>query len=436
MVLAPRRVVYITLEYLLADLFSGNGIAARSHVRRLSAQKVSVLVLCGTPVASSHNSLSTPSRLPSATEPEIPGIKVITVPLHKWFTTDRFSSYDVFATEAAAILKAHDVFETYDAVMAVDWTAMTVIQEFEKLGGAITKPIMYMNFRVYSSMNMISKDDRRFYRRQESYAVRRAIRSGGAVMALCQADEQTLRAMEEDDDLGGNFGWNSRFRVVPPMLRQEFLNLAREDEDQILDFNRKRMYLVSVVRLSEDKGPHRFLKLLQTLQDEDPEIWTKTGVVPLICGADSQPEYAKRIKEELRRTVPNTIIMDKFLGPHELAAVLKNSVLNIHPAVYEAYGMTIVEAAAMGCPTVMHETGIGAAQLLNPRNNASAVVDVTNEREFAMVVRRLLRDQATRMQLAHAAYLHSTSWTETEHVRAILDFTNERIEATQGKTSP
>lgn len=354
-------------------------------------------------------------------------VKVLSVPLDIWYTTDRNASHEQFTKGAATFLMQEGGFDSCDAVLAVDWTGMAVITEYERKGGLVNKPVMYLNFRVYSSMSAISGDDREFYCRKESQAVRRAISSGGGVAALCDADEYTLRCMEDvNPELAA---WDSRFRAVPLMLREEFLKIARDDEDQILQFARKRVYMVSLVRLSEDKGAHRFVKLLQTLQENDPEIWKRTGVVPLLCGADSQPEYARRIKEELNKTVPNAVVVDKFLTPEELASVLKNSVLNIHPATYEAYGMTIVEAAAMGCPTVMHEFRIGAAQLLDPRHKASAIVDVTDERAFASKVRRLLEDNTARMELAHSAYLHGTSWTETEHVRALLQFTSERIES-------
>lgn len=408
-----RRVVYIALEYRLSDLFSGNGVVARSHVRGLVAQGVTVLVVCGRPRGS------------EATEPAIPLVKVLSVPLDVWYTTDRNTLHTQFACDAAVLLEEEGAFDSSDAILAVDWTGMAVVNEYANKGRFFEKPVIYLNFRVYCLMPAISEEDRKFYRMKESQAVRTAISSGGGVVALCDADDYTLRGME---DMGSELvGWDSRFRVVLPMLREEFLKIAHEDEDQILDCARKRVYLVSLVRLSEDKGPHRFLKLLQILQEDDPEIWKRTGVVPLVCGADSQPEYARRVKEELKKTVPHAVIMDKFLAPHELAAILKDSVLNIHPAIYEAYGMTIVEAAAMGCPTVLHESRIGAAQLLDPRKKASATVDVTDERALADKVRRLLEDDTARLQLSHSAYLHGTSWTETEHVSAIIEFTRERI---------
>lgn len=418
---SPQRLLYVTIEYCHADLFSGNGICARSQVRGLAAENVTVLVICGRPV---------PIAEP---DPIHPLIKVLYVPLETWFTTDRLSSHAQFAVLAARLMHENVATVKIGAFLAVDWTGMNVLRCFVDTGGKIFAPVMYLSFRMYSSMAGISPQDLAFYQREEGAAIRFAASHGGGVIALCDADELALSLLEPNLPLL-SFREGSLFRVIHPMLREEFFQIALADEDVILDFDRRRIYLVSLVRFSEDKGPHRFVKLLQMLQRCDPNIWERTGVVPMICGADSQPEYARKIKAEIRETVSNCVIMDRFLTPTELSVVLKNSILNIHCAEYEAYGLTIVEAAAMGCPTVLNRSGIGAAQLLDPEKKASAAVDVTDDYAFANVVRALLDDAGSRQQLACSAYLHAISWTETEHVRALLEFTNERMQFSS--TSP
>ena len=46
--------------------------------------------------------------------------------------------------------------------------------------------------------------------------------------------------------------------------------------------------------------------------------------------------------------MPAAIIEEKFLGPTELADIFSATALNVHPCLYDAYGMTIVEAASQG----------------------------------------------------------------------------------------
>ncbi|CAD7959445.1 unnamed protein product [Amoebophrya sp. A120] len=61
---------------------------------------------------------------------------------------------------------------------------------------------------------------------------------------------------------------------------------------------------------------------------------------------------------------PKIIIRD-FMAADELRAVFKETILNFHPALYDSYAMTIVEAAACGTPSLLHrENTVGAADVL------------------------------------------------------------------------
>jgi hypothetical protein len=53
------------------------------------------------------------------------------------------------------------------------------------------------------------------------------------------------------------------------------------------------------------------------------------------------------IKCRLRQVAPQSLVIEQFMGPAQLAAeVYAKARLNIHPATYDAFGMTIVEAAS------------------------------------------------------------------------------------------
>jgi hypothetical protein len=51
-------------------------------------------------------------------------------------------------------------------------------------------------------------------------------------------------------------------------------------------------------------------------------------------------------KARLKAAVPTAKLEERFLGPHELAPLYSATRLNLHPCSYDAYGMTIVEAAS------------------------------------------------------------------------------------------
>lgn len=48
----------------------------------------------------------------------------------------------------------------------------------------------------------------------------------------------------------------------------------------------------------------------------------------------------------MRNAVPESVIPDEFLGPEKLTEIFSKTKLNIHPCLYDAYGMTVIEAAS------------------------------------------------------------------------------------------
>ena len=66
-------------------------------------------------------------------------------------------------------------------------------------------------------------------------------------------------------------------------------------------------------------------------------------------------EYADGLKRRLKLAVPDAIIEESFLGPADLAHIFSATLLNVHPCLYDAFGMTIIEAASQGLPLLPQE---------------------------------------------------------------------------------
>lgn len=116
--------------------------------------------------------------------------------------------------------------------------------------------------------------------------------------------------------------------------------------------NLQRRYLLCCVRLSPEKEPERFVALATELQARG--AWAELAVTPYLVGP-SKSAYAEDLKRRFREQVPAGIVQETFLGPRELAAVFAKTALNVHPCRYDAFGMTIVEAASQGAPSIMQE---------------------------------------------------------------------------------
>mmetsp|Transcript_87437 Transcript_87437/g.171016 ORF Transcript_87437/g.171016 Transcript_87437/m.171016 type:complete len:344 (+) Transcript_87437:1-1032(+) len=315
-------------------------------------------------------------------------------------------------------------------------------------------PIFYLNFRVYSRMTDITEEDRTFYYQAESQAVQLALKSGGAVVGICDSDTHFLQTMifshrskeevvdssrindnydNDDDSDDDNNVCDPKDRVVTifPMLRQEFAEIAQRDQEYCLDTTRHRRYFSCIVRLSKDKGPQRFVELCQRITARDATFWHRTDTIPLLAGAASQPDLAQDLITQLRDAVPHAVIIQSFLDAPTLSTYLQETRLNIHPAIYEAFGMTIVEAAACGAPTLLHNNGaIGAEQLLPIAKECSIGVDLEQDMETLTTHVMDLLESHSAARLARVggqAYHVAVSWTELAYVRVLWELVEQTL---------
>jgi glycosyltransferase involved in cell wall biosynthesis len=174
-----------------------------------------------------------------------------------------------------------------------------------------------------------------------------------------------------------------------------------------------------VVRQSPEKDTLRFVRFCKVFS----KILREQGYVPLLAGAASDVEYATRVKKEMREACSHAIIIDSFLSPQELAAIFDHTVLNFHPCAYEAYGMTVVEAAAMGVPSVVAGNGqVGATAILK---DASIHVNMTSgcdisEAAVPVIAKWLLDPEGLRC-LGVKARERALAWDEFVFGETLLD---------------
>ena len=135
--------------------------------------------------------------------------------------------------------------------------------------------------------------------------------------------------------------------------------------------------------------------------------------------------------------VPGKRILTTFVGATELASLQQPAVLNFHPPVYDAYGMTIVEAAAFASPTVMNAggksgsantVGVGAAELLRPSHGESFAVDLSaGSKSVAEAIKQILSDQGQLRRVGLAAQRRALDWTETKNAMAISQLADKQV---------
>ena len=326
------------------------------------------------------------------------------------------------------LLERIDEFEPTD-VVAIDWHGMLAWQAIIASSTTTTMynrwrkgqvSVCYYNFRVYSSSSWGNDDDdAQFYQAMEQLACRMA----DGIICLSEHDKCALQQflmqsdVIEEEKYTIPSGCQERKRremtVLPPPLRGDVCELARmmtyppieqssssslfdeylpEQVREALDYiqlqtqstttnhhqqRRERVFLTCISRLSPEKTPHIFVNLLQQLGGVT--FLRKHGLIPILCGARSVESYAEVVIQSLRNVCstedggdeddnywrPCIVIDHHHLGPKELASIFSHTILNVHPCLYDAYGMTMVESSAFGVPSVVNCGGkVGAAALL------------------------------------------------------------------------
>jgi len=186
-------------------------------------------------------------------------------------------------------------------------------------------------------------------------------------------------------------------------------------------FRTGRPYLTCCVRLAREKEPERFVALVEQLA-KDGSL-QQHGLVPLLVGATND-SFAQGIKLRLQSAAPGSILIERFMGPKELATeVFSRTRLNVHPCTYDAFGMTIVEAASMGAPSIVHSQpgAVGAADLLQASNQEVVLENLTAEpAALATRVVALLDDRDKLLQVARRAAARARSWTEARNAQELL----------------
>ena len=417
-----KLVVVVTYEFTFAP-FSGNGMLARALVRALLELGCNIAVVCARPHSKdlSHLNHIEQSELDHASIQQLSLLPVHLPENSTWRRLDQQSAWETFAQGAANLTM--DAFSTQpDAVLAVDWTGaaawrkMRQVVSSSRLG---SHKFCYLNFRVYSAG--LPASDGQWYDEKESEAVADA----DVIISLSRVDEISLRKLAK--------GRAVDIHLLLPPLRHAIHKLAERDAADFLDYfpykpavsemkksgQPSRKYLCCVVRLSREKETHRFVDLVRCLGTRLSEL----NVTPLLCGAASDSTYADNVKRQLLQVEPNSVVIEDFLDPTALASVFSQSIMNFHPCRYEAYGMTIIEAAAFGTPSFFNAIGIGASELLCAGRGTAFQANFDRPiAEIADQVASLLEDTQALNGCGERARQRALEWNELAYGRRLSSY--------------
>ena len=329
------NILVLTFEYD-AFTFSGNGVYAQSLVRGLEmVEGVSVDVVCGGPFGAEN--CVPPSKA------------AVVVNLPRWGHLDASCCFREFAAQVNARLDEYYESRAWpDLVLGVDWH---VLQVYEHLSRKKPLPMVYLNFRVFSRSGPpgASQHGAAFFKAQEFAMMDRS----WLTLALSETDAAFLRELHP----------NAEVRVLLPPIRADVM--ARAQRPLRKADVPERHLITCCVRLSDEKEPERFVRLVENLAERkafDGVFGYKVGLRPvLVTGrCDVDTPLVRRFLD----AHPETDVY-AFLDAEGLEELYRKSLLHVHPPSYDPFGMAVAEAAAFGAPTVfLKGADVGAKKIL------------------------------------------------------------------------
>ncbi|GJP55490.1 hypothetical protein CLOM_g14442 [Closterium sp. NIES-68] len=133
--------------------------------------------------------------------------------------------------------------------------------------------------------------------------------------------------------------------------------------------------------------------------------------------------FGEAVLAEVVSAAPAAVVVDGFMGAERMAHVYSQTLLNIHPCLYDAYGMTVVEAAAFAAPSIIHVGpggAVGAAELLLPGEQLALPLDLSAALPVVVEgILALLQDRQYLAQVGVAARRRSLEWSEEASARVL-----------------
>ena len=322
------KLLLISIEFI-DPIFSGNGVACRSLVRSiLKNTDHTIFVICGCPQVGTDKSsrslnLRDFTNSLAMCEEECKRLDGVAIHLPNWYRTDIYSSYSEFSEVACSIAAITEY--NADFCLSIDWTGSLVFRSLQT-AGCMKIPSVYFVYCCYSFLPNISSSDKEFYRLQEFLSME----ASSLTISICGGDQKKLRSM----------GSSKEVKVLLPPLR---IDVQRILHQNILQPAIRRFVTCSL-RLHPSKNVEVFVDAIGLLKT----LLLQKGLVPVLCGASADPRYAAACRSKLKSIFPESIIYEQFLDAGDMVELFRATKLNVHTALYEAYGMTIVEAAAAG----------------------------------------------------------------------------------------
>lgn len=154
-----------------------------------------------------------------------------------------------------------------------------------------------------------------------------------------------------------------------------------EGSNKLCDLKKKN--IISVGRLSKEKG---FADLIEIFSNIESEDWT----LSIVGDGDEKENLEALIKDN---NLEGKVILTGFLNKEELYKLYENSSLYVMTSFEESFGLVLVEASSFGLPLIAFDSAIGAKEIIQENG-----ILVSNRDKSVMIkkIKKLMDDISER----------------------------------------
>ncbi|MBD3247355.1 glycosyltransferase [Candidatus Pacearchaeota archaeon] len=236
------------------------------------------------------------------------------------------------------------------------------------------------NIKWINTIHSLEKNRLRFMPDEEKkYAnvfkwMENTIQHADSIVAV----SQTLK----EEILGGYSVKEKKVFHIPNGVDREIFK-----PDNTIPEQKKVLY---VGRFNFEKGIDLLPRIINTVLHNDKEL--KFEVIASDKNLQEQLLKVKKQFEMLEKKYPKRFIWERnILGREELAKKYNESIMLIQPSLYEAFGMTVLEAMSCGKAVIVSDKGALAEVV----DNAGIVVPL-NTKSFSKAILKLAKDYKLR----------------------------------------
>jgi glycosyltransferase involved in cell wall biosynthesis len=230
--------------------------------------------------------------------------------------------------------------------------------------------------------------------------LRATVRRADAIIAVSRNTAEDLLSRTKVDP--------AKVHVIPEAAAET--EPAPGAEDALARLKVPRPYLLFVGTLEPRKNLVRLIRAYRRA--------AASGLPHALVLAGPLGWRHQTLLREIALYGPGEVVLTGPLAPPELDALYRAAAAFVYPALYEGFGLPVLEAMARGVPTICSNT----SSLPEVAGDAALGVNPASVREIASAIQTLLADPALRARLAGLGRARADrfSWDETARLTLMV----------------